>query len=95
MKAAWLILPLALASCSQERPGTTPPPLADACRIEGLTGLVGRPATDALNTEAQRISRATRVRVIRPGDMVTMDYSSGRLNIHLDADGKVDHFACG
>ena len=40
-------------------------------------------------------SGARTVRVIRPGDAVTMDYRQDRLNIELDADGKIVRFNCG
>ena len=66
-----------------------------ACAAEGLGELVGRPATQALGSEALRLSGARAVRWIRPGDAVTMDYREDRLNIHLDAEGRVERFACG
>ncbi|HEV2818862.1 MAG TPA: I78 family peptidase inhibitor [Allosphingosinicella sp.] len=80
---------LALAGCATT---TTPD---DQCSADRLSNLVGRPATPELGAEAQRRSGAARLRWIRPGDMVTMDFSPRRLNIHLDAQGRVDHFACG
>lgn len=89
MRAA--LVALALAGCA-----TTPAlPLAGHCRADGLGGLVGRPADAALGADALRLSGASRLRWIRPGDMVTMDYSAQRLNVHLDAQGRVERFACG
>ena len=66
-----------------------------ACRAEELSDLIGRPATSDLGAEAMRRSGARRLRWIRPGDVVTMDYSPDRLNIHLDAQNRVERFACG
>jgi Peptidase inhibitor I78 family len=68
---------------------------AGPCRLEGLADLVGRPATEGLGSEALRRSGARRLRWIRPGDMVTMDYSAERLNVHLDSGGRVERFDCG
>lgn len=82
---------LALAGCATAAP---PAPLAGQCRADNLGDLVGRPADAALGADAMRRSGASRLRWIRPGDMVTMDYSAQRLNVHLDAQGRVDHFAC-
>ena len=65
------------------------------CDASTLGNLVGRDATQALGAEALRRSGARVLRWIRPGDVVTMDYSEQRLNIHLDARGRVDRFACG
>jgi hypothetical protein len=86
---------LALAGCSPPRPEPVPPPPSGPCRVEGLAGLVGHPATSELGREAQRTSGAARLRWIRPGDAVTMDFSPTRLNIHLDARNEVERFACG
>ncbi len=60
-----------------------------------LGPLVGRARSEALGAEAQRLSGAGRLRWIRPGDAVTMDYRTDRLNIHLDAQDRVEHFSCG
>ena len=65
------------------------------CDASGLGNLVGREASDALGAEALRRSGARMLRWIRPGDIVTMDYSEQRLNIHLDARNRAERFACG
>jgi hypothetical protein len=65
------------------------------CNADSLGNLVGRPASQELGAEALRRSGARVLRWIRPGDIVTMDYSEQRLNIHLDARGRVERFACG
>jgi len=66
-----------------------------SCNVDAARALVGRPATAGLGTEALRLSGARRLRWIRPGDMVTMDYSPNRLNLHLDAQGRIERLACG
>ena len=83
---------LALAGCAT---AAAPPPLSGQCRADHLGDLVGRPADAALGADAMQRSGAARLRWIRPGDMVTMDYSAQRLNVHLDAQGRVERFACG
>ena len=65
------------------------------CSDRGLQDLVGRAASRELGAEALRRSGARTLRWIRPGDMVTMDYRTDRLNIHLDARHRVERFACG
>jgi hypothetical protein len=84
---------LALAGCATT--GAAPPTLSGQCHTDALSDLAGRPADAGLGADALRRSGALRLRWIRPGDIVTMDYSAQRLNVHLDARGRVDHFACG
>lgn len=93
MKAA--LAALALAGCATAAPPPLPSAPSGECHTDSLADLVGRPADAALGADALRRSGALRLRWIRPGDMVTMDYSAQRLNVHLDAQGRVDHFGCG
>lgn len=83
---------------------TTVPPSGDeeppvmgggSCNAGAVQNLVGRAATTELGTTARDRSGARAVRWIRPGDAVTMDYREDRLNIHLDANGRVARIACG
>lgn len=91
MKA--LALGLALAGCATVEPAPAPP--QGQCDAAAIADLVGQAATPEIGAEAMRRSGSARVRWLRPGDVMTMDYSLQRLNIHLDAQGRVDHFACG
>ena len=84
---------LALAGCATA--AAPPPAAAGECNVAGLGDLVGRLGDASLGADALQRSGARRLRWIRPGDAVTMDYSAQRLNVHLDGQGRVDHFACG
>jgi hypothetical protein len=100
MKKALFALTLALGLAGCGTIGWFPPiapeqPPAGTCHTDRLSRLVGRAATPELGAEAQRRSGALRLRFIRPGDVVTMEIDPQRLDIHLDAQGRVDHFACG
>ena len=66
--------------------------ICDASRIQDL---VGRAATQELGADAVRRSGAAAMRWLRPGDIVTMEYSPSRLNIHLDAQNRVARLVCG
>ena len=87
-----LPLVLVLSACQYSFPAPPPPsPLPDeSCGAAELQGLVGQPAS-VLQT--LRFSQV--VRVIRPGMMVTMDYSPQRLNIQVDAAEKITALTCG
>ncbi|MCB6177743.1 hypothetical protein LHP98_06315 [Rhodobacter sp. Har01] len=83
------LVPLILAACVTEMPGP-PDPMEQSCGAEGLQGLVGqyRGVLAAMTFKGP-------VRVIEPGMAVTMDYSPSRLNIELDAAGRITRVYCG
>ena len=65
------------------------------CNAAPGQGLIGRQSTPQLGAEAQRLTGAARMRWIRPGQMVTMDYREDRLNIDLDEQGRITGLRCG
>ena len=82
---------LLLAACVTEGgSGAAPDPVADACGASGLQQLVGQPAS---TLETMRFSQ--QLRVINPGQMVTMDYLEGRLNIAIDDQDRISRVYCG
>lgn len=83
--APLLLLPL-LAGCEPVDPGVGP-----VCAAAELQGLVGQP--EALAHTLENPSGA--IRIIRPGQAVTMDYSPSRLNVEIGADGRVASVHCG
>ena len=44
---------------------------------------------------ARKDAGADRVRTLKPGQVVTMEYLAGRLNLYLDASGKIERIGCG
>lgn len=95
MKYALLPVALLAMGCAPAAEPAAPDPLAGPCDASRVSNLVGRPYSDALAAEAQRRSGARTTRRIRPGDAVTMDFRSDRLNIHLGERDRVDRFDCG
>ena len=96
---AALLLPV-VAACAQAPdaagPQAPPPPMiAGECNAAAAQFAVGRQADAQLQAQAQAKSGARTVRVLRPGDMVTMEFSSQRLNLDVDAAGKVVTVRCG
>ena len=73
-------------------PDVPAPPVqqADTCGFAPYTRLVGQ---DATALERELILR--QVRVIRPGDAVTMDFRPERLNFEIDPVGRVGRLFCG
>ncbi|MEO7548792.1 MAG: I78 family peptidase inhibitor [Ramlibacter sp.] len=96
---------LALAACAQQ-PGPSqragPPPILSAptttmgaCDAAMAQFAIGRGFDAALEKEVRERSGARVVRPLRPGQMVTMEYSAQRLNLDLDIAGKVVKARCG
>lgn len=77
-----------IARDQQREAISRPPP--DTCQMAEHRGLVGR--------DGASIDRSTlpaNSRVICHNCPVTLDYSADRLNVQLDADGKVASLRCG
>ncbi|MBB3711223.1 hypothetical protein FHS00_000785 [Limimaricola variabilis] len=91
----YLILPLLLAACAPlaqaPAPAPTPAP-ADpgTCGADARQHLVGAPVT-ALERELI----LGPVRIIRPGDAVTMDFRPDRINFEIDALERIARVYCG
>ena len=83
MARTLLALVAVLAGCVAEPQSTT-------CGAEGLQGLVGR---DKSALSAMTLPAGTRV--IEPWTAVTEDYSAQRLNIDVDARGRITGLWCG
>lgn len=81
---------LGLAACDLALPEPPPGPAPTACGAPALQGLVGQDAA-----VLRGMTFAVQVRIIRPGDMVTEDYSEQRLNIEVDANEKISRVYCG
>ncbi len=64
----------------------------DAARAQTL---IGRSRSAKVAAEALRLSGATALRWIAPRTMVTMDYREDRVNLRVDAAGKVVKVDCG
>lgn len=93
-------LPLLLAACATlpEQPADARPaaPRAPAmCNAAPAQFAVGRPYDAALAETVRQRSGAAVARVLRPGQMVTMEFSAERVSIDVDAKGMVHRVRCG
>jgi hypothetical protein len=65
------------------------------CNANGAQFGVGYDYSTALAEQVRQASGAAIVRSIGPGQAVTMDYRSNRLNLEFDAGGRVLRVRCG
>ena len=101
MAAAALVM---VAGCSSVGPArTTAPapigastaPVGGACDAQGAQWAVGKSGTARVVEDARVRAGARMARVLRPGQAVTMEFDGQRLNLEVDASGKVTGARCG
>lgn len=81
---------VALVACTPFPTPIPDLPPDDACGAPGLQDLVGQPASILATMKF-----TTQVRILRPGDPMTEDYSPTRLNIMIDLQERIDAVTCG
>lgn len=67
----------------------------DRCVAKRAERFVGRAGTPPVAEKAREAAGAVIVRVLKPGEMVTMEYQEGRLNLMVDVAGKIIGVRCG
>jgi hypothetical protein len=89
----FLLVPamLSLAACATAEA----PPAPGGCNADAANAQVGKAADAATIEAARKAAGAERVRTLKPGQMVTMEYLEGRLNLYLDANGTIQRIGCG
>lgn len=83
-------------------PSRAPTPSIDAvpaggavCDAANAQFAVGKTVDERLGEEARGRAGAAVVRVLRPGQVVTMEFSASRLTLDADAQGVVTRARCG
>lgn len=95
MRNAVLVIPaLAIAACAAAPAGPPTPPVR-TCDAAGTDRFTGQPGTSEAGAAVLAATGATVLRWAPPGTMMTMDFSSERVTIHLGPDGRITQIACG
>jgi hypothetical protein len=72
-----------------------PAPVSGRCNAAPAQFAVGRNADAALENEARMRAGAKTVRVLKPNQIVTMEFNAERLNLSVDDTGRVTRVNCG
>ncbi|PJI86420.1 peptidase inhibitor I78 family protein [Yoonia maricola] len=80
---------IALAGCTAAEP-PLPPQLEDTCGAAAFADLIGQDAT-----ALERTLVLGPVRLIRPGDVVTMDFRPDRVNFKINDTETIQSIDCG
>jgi hypothetical protein len=94
---ALLVFPLLTACAQPPGPAGAPPirVVAGECDAAAAQFAVGRKGDAQLLAEVKARTGALVVRMLRPDDRITMEFSSQRMNLEVDATGKVVKVRCG
>jgi hypothetical protein len=92
-----LAMSVALSACAGGPAASTPAsaPPSGPCNATPAQFAVGRNASAALQEEARTRAGTKTVRVLKPGQVVTMEFNADRLSLTVDAAGRVTHVSCG
>jgi len=97
--AAALAAAVALSACMSGRADQSLPGMGpDDCGASTLTGRIGQPVVQGAGGTSiggVAVNAPGTIRVIAPGQAVTQDYSSSRLNLDVDASGNLVRPWCG
>jgi hypothetical protein len=74
---------------------SNPLPVSNRCNAAPAQFAMGRNVDVALENEARTRAGAKAVRVLRPNQVVTMEFSAERLNLTVDDVGRVTRVSCG
>ncbi len=100
---ATLLVAAVLAGCStggsSSSDGTSAPAAAASndgrCEASGADFAVGKQGTADLLEQARKSSGSQTARILKPHDVVTLEYRSERLNLNVDDRGIVTRVNCG
>jgi hypothetical protein len=96
------VLLLALAACASppapaEQPSQQPPTSTaqGVCDPSAVQAAIGKPATPDTIERVRVDSHSRIVRVLHPGQIVTMEFSAERVDIHVDGNNVILDITCG
>ncbi|OWT55655.1 I78 family peptidase inhibitor [Candidimonas nitroreducens] len=68
---------------------------AGVCNDDAVQSLVGSKFSQSLAEQAQKRSGSSALQVVKPGQVMTMGYNPGRLDIIIDEHGTLSSIHCG
>ncbi|MFJ4153422.1 I78 family peptidase inhibitor [Pseudomonas sp. NPDC089752] len=97
---ATLLVAAVLAGCSTGGNSGGGAPAAAAgndgrCEASGANFAIGKQGSAELLEQARKASGSQMARILKPRDMVTLEYRSERLNLNVDEQGVVTRVNCG
>ncbi|MBF8720432.1 MULTISPECIES: I78 family peptidase inhibitor [Pseudomonas] len=94
---ATLLAAAVLAGCSTggSSDPATPADNGGRCEASAADFTIGKQATPELLEQARKASGSQLARILKPHDVITLEYRSERLNLNVDDKGVVTRVNCG
>lgn len=90
---------LLLAACAAATPNEAPPVpgggSGQTCDASNTSQFIGQSATTETQAAIQQATGSASLRLVHPDEMVTMEFSAGRVTVHVDGANKVIRIVCG
>lgn len=95
--ASLLLAGLVMAGCSSNQfvPSASNEPAVRGCDAGSVKHLVGKTASPDVLEQARSQAGAETARILRPNDVVTLEYNSQRLNLGTDDALVIQRINCG
>lgn len=87
--------PASSQTSSSAAPGSATTPSGPDCDAQPVQNLVGQKYSDSVGNYALRRSNSGSMRLLKPGQVMTMEYNAHRLNIILEGNGSISALRCG
>ncbi|HYG42343.1 MAG TPA: I78 family peptidase inhibitor [Bordetella sp.] len=65
------------------------------CDAQPVQDLIGKKYSESVGNDARARSQSSQLRVLRPGQVMTMEYNPARLNVILDGGDAITALRCG
>lgn len=73
----------------------SPGPRGGVCNAQPAQAVIGKQGTASVVEQARVLSGAAMARVLRQGQAVTLEFNAERLNLIVDAQGRITAVRCG
>lgn len=74
---------------------SSPPTTSTRCDPQAARNVIGQAASATVVEQARQATGAQSVRTLKPGQVITMEYREGRLNVHVNERGAITSLTCG
>ena len=86
-----------VTACATEMPPEAVASVGDdhPCKEDQVQSFVGRVSDEATLAAARRLSGSAILRIVKPGQPISMEYTTSRLTIEVDEKARIIRLYCG